>query len=174
MWLVAGYILTIPGANWLIQHVGTVCIPNGPCLIPVAPNVMAPSGVLLIGVALLLRDFVQRKHGAVWSLACIAAGTALSVLIAPPSLAIASGAAFAFGELADFAAFTPLYRNRFYLALIASCTVGSVIDSVLFLWLAFGNLDHIIGQLIGKIYAMLAYTIVRPLLGNQNRKLAQR
>ena len=83
MWLVASYILTIPAANWLIQHVGTVCVANGPCLIPVAPNIMAPSGVLLIGIALLLRDFVQRQYGAPWSLACIAAGTVLSVLIKP-------------------------------------------------------------------------------------------
>ena len=30
--------LTIPAANGLIGHVGTVCAPNGPCLIPVAPN----------------------------------------------------------------------------------------------------------------------------------------
>ena len=31
------FCLTIPAANWMIGHVGTVCVPNGPCLIPVAP-----------------------------------------------------------------------------------------------------------------------------------------
>jgi hypothetical protein len=37
--------LCIPAANWLIGHVGTSCMPNGgPCLIPVALNVVAPSG----------------------------------------------------------------------------------------------------------------------------------
>ena len=36
--------LTIPAANWMIGHLGTVCPPNGPCLIPVAPGLMAPSG----------------------------------------------------------------------------------------------------------------------------------
>ena len=50
------FCLTIPAANWMIGHVGTVCVPNGPCLIPVAPAIMAPSGVLMVGLALVLRD----------------------------------------------------------------------------------------------------------------------
>jgi len=45
------FALTIPTANWLIGNVGTVCIPDGPCLIPVGFGLMAPSGVLMIGVA---------------------------------------------------------------------------------------------------------------------------
>ena len=57
------FCLTIPAANWMIGHVGTVCVPNGPCLLPVAPGVMAPSGVLMIGIALVLRDLVQRRLG---------------------------------------------------------------------------------------------------------------
>ena len=172
MLLVICYILTIPVANWLIQHIGTVCIENGPCLIPVAPGILAPSGVLLIGVALLLRDLVQRRYGALWSLACVAVGTLLSFLIAPPTLALASGVAFLFSELADFAAFTPLYRRRFYTALIASCAAGAAVDSALFLWLAFGNLDHILGQLIGKIYAVVAYATLRPILDRYQRAAA--
>ena len=57
---------TIPLANWMIGAVGLVCVPQGPCLIPVAPGIMAPSGVLLIGLALVLRDLVQRRLGATW------------------------------------------------------------------------------------------------------------
>jgi hypothetical protein len=30
------FALTIPAANWLIGHAGTVCLRDGPCLIPVA------------------------------------------------------------------------------------------------------------------------------------------
>lgn len=44
----AAFIATIPAANWLIGNAGTVCAPNGPCLIPVAPGIMAPSGVLMM------------------------------------------------------------------------------------------------------------------------------
>ena len=53
--LISGYIATIPAANYMIGNVGTVCIPDGPCLIPVGFGVMAPSGVLMIGLALMLR-----------------------------------------------------------------------------------------------------------------------
>ena len=61
-----GFGLSIPAANWMIGNVGTVCVPEGPCLIPVAPGVMAPSGVVMIGLALVLRDLVQRRLGLRW------------------------------------------------------------------------------------------------------------
>ena len=51
----AAFALCIPAANWLIGNVGTFCVPKGPCLIPVAPGLTAPSGVLMIGLALVLR-----------------------------------------------------------------------------------------------------------------------
>jgi queuosine precursor transporter len=47
----------------MIGHVGAVCPPGGPCLNPVAPGVMTPSGVLMIGLALVLRDLVHRELG---------------------------------------------------------------------------------------------------------------
>lgn len=157
MLLIALYIGTIPAANCLIGHVGTVCVPEGPCLIPVAPGILAPSGVLMIGAALLLRDLVQRRYNKWLSLACIGAGAALSFLIAAPAIAVASGTAFLFSELVDFAAYTPLARKRFYIALIVSCLAGAVADSALFLWLAFGSLDHVAGQIIGKVYAVVIF-----------------
>ena len=44
------FCLTIPMANWMITNVGTVCTRDGPCLIPVAPGLLAPSGVLMVGI----------------------------------------------------------------------------------------------------------------------------
>ncbi|HET7381291.1 MAG TPA: VUT family protein, partial [Pseudolabrys sp.] len=70
------FCLTIPAANWMIGHVGTVCVPNDPCLVPVAPGMMAPSGVLMVGAALVLRDLVQRRLGVEFGLGAIAAGAA--------------------------------------------------------------------------------------------------
>ena len=46
--------LTIPAANWVIGNAGTVCVPNGPCLVPVWPGIMAPSGVLMVGLGLFM------------------------------------------------------------------------------------------------------------------------
>lgn len=158
----AAYLASVPLANWMIQHVGTVCTPHGPCLVPVAPGILAPSGVLTVGAALVLRDVLQRCLGLRWGLLAIALGTALSVLVAPPALVIASGAAFALSELADFAVYTPLQRRRLVTAVVASSVAGLVIDSVAFLWLAFGSLAFLPGQIIGKLWAVLiAVPLVR-------------
>ena len=151
----AAFIACIPIANWLIGNVGTVCIPRGPCLVPVAPGLMAPSGVLMIGLALVLRDLVQRRLGRSWSLGAIAVGAILSGAIAPPSLVIASAVAFFFSEFADFLVYTPLQRRRFVTAVMASSMVGLVVDSLIFLWLAFSSLEFLWGQVIGKAWMVL-------------------
>ena len=150
LFLVA-YIGSIPAANWLIQHVGTICEPEGPCLIPIAPGgLMAPSGVVLVGLALVLRDLVQRRLGVIFGLGAIVVGTALSAMLAPPHLVLASTLAFLLSEFVDFAVYTPLQRRGLVLAVLMSSLVGLVADSVLFLWLAFGSLNFLAGQIVGK------------------------
>lgn len=158
--LVAAYVATIPLANWMVQHVGTTCVPNGPCLLPVWPGVMAPSGVALAGLALVLRDLVQRRAGLVWSLAAIGLGVAVSAAIAPPALVLGSATAFLVSELADAAVYTPLQRRGLLVAVLASSAVGAVVDSVVFLRLAFGSLDHVEGQIIGKLWAVGAAALL--------------
>jgi queuosine precursor transporter len=150
------FALTIPAANWLIGHVGTACIaPLGPCVIPVAPGVTAPSGVMMVGAALVLRDLVQRRLGAAMSALAILAGAGISALVASPALIIASAVAFLLSELADLAVYTPLARRRLVAAVIASSCAGLVIDSIVFLWLAFGSLEFLPGQVIGKAWMVL-------------------
>jgi len=123
---------------------------------------MAPSGVLTVGAALVLRDVVQRCLGLRWGLAAIGLGTVLSVAVAPTALVVASGAAFSLSELADFAVYTPLQRRRLVTAVVASSVAGLVIDSVVFLWLAFGSLAFLPGQIVGKLWAVLfAVPLVR-------------
>jgi hypothetical protein len=152
----AAFALCIPAANWLIGNVGTFCVPDGPCLIPVAPGLTAPSGVLMIGLALVLRDLVQRSLGVKWAAGAILVGAALSAIFAPPALVVASAAAFLLSELADLAAYTPLQKKGLVLAVFASSVVGLVIDSAVFLYLAFGSLDYILGQIVGKAWMVLA------------------
>jgi hypothetical protein len=152
----AAFALTIPAANWLIGNAGTKCVPNGPCLIPVAPGLMAPSGVLMIGLALVLRDMVQRRLGVTAAAFAVLIGAALSAAVAPPALVVASAVAFLISEMADLAVYTPLQRRGLMLAVVASSLVGLVADSIVFLWLAFGSLDHLLGQVVGKAWMVLA------------------
>ena len=145
----------IPAANWMIGNVGAICVADGPCLIPVAPDLMAPSGVLMIGLALVLRDLVQRRLGRIWAVCAIVFGAVVSALLAPTALVVASGSAFLLSELADFAVYTPLQRRRLVLAVFLSSSVGLVIDSLVFLQLAFGSLEFLAGQIVGKAWMVL-------------------
>ena len=116
---------------------------------------MAPSGVLMIGLALVLRDLVQRRLGRGIALAAIVCGALLSGAVAPPQLVYASAAAFLLSELADFAVYTPLQSRGLILAVVSSSVVGLIADSLLFLWLAFGSLDFLAGQIVGKLWMVL-------------------
>ena len=157
--LAVAFLACIPAANWLIGHWGTVCIPAGPCLVPVGFGLMAPSGVLLIGAALALRDAVQEAHGRAVVLALVAAGAALSLAFSPPALAFASALAFLLSEIADWAVYDRLRRRGLALAVLASGLVGAVADSLLFSWLAFSAIAWAPGLVLAKLYASAAYAL---------------
>lgn len=157
------YIGTVVAANYFIGHVGHVSFPHGPHTIPVGFGYQAPSGVLWVGLAFTLRDFVQSNLGKRWTVGAIVAGAALSYLVAP-SFAVASGVAFLVSEALDFAVYTPLVdRGRTIPAIALSNTVGLLIDTFLFLWLAFHSLQFWQGQVIGKLWmTLLAVVVIVP------------
>lgn len=144
--LVLGFVGTVFAANWTLDHFGFVSVGFG---------LDAPAGVYWAGLAFTLRDLVQRTLGRRWVVAAIVAGALASALV-DLDLAKASGVAFLVSELADFAVYTPLAERRFLLAVILSNTVGAVIDSLLFLWLAFGSIDFWQGQVVGKSWVTVA------------------
>lgn len=146
----AAYVLTIIAANVAITLFG---------VIPIGFGLMAPAGVVFAGLAFTLRDAVQETAGRRWSIAAILLGAAVSALLSP-QLALASGAAFVASELADFAIYTPLRGRNWLAAVAASNTVGLVIDSALFLWLAFGNLEFLAGQVVAKVEVTLLTVLV--------------
>lgn len=149
------YAACIPLANWFIQHVGRVDVPGGPHVVDVGFGYAAPSGVLWIGLALVARDIVQRTLGRTATLAIIAIGAALSYAVAP-SLAWASAAAFVLGEFADFVIYTPLERRHLRLAVLLSGLVGALIDSLVFLHIAFGSTAYWQGNMLGKVWMSVA------------------
>lgn len=149
------FAATIPAANWLIAHVGTTCIPNGPCLIPVGFGLMAPSGVLLVGLALVLRDQIHEHAGWRAALAAVLMGGAISAILAPPAIALASVVAFVLAEIADALVYAPLRARGRHVAVLASGLVGAIVDSALFLAIAFGSLETLVGLVVAKLYASL-------------------
>src|SRR5262245_13024505 len=144
------YIATIFAANWAITTFG---------LVPVGFGLLAPAGVYFAGLAFTFRDLTQDGLGRRWTYAAILIGAALSGFLSGP-LAIASGVAFLSSETADFLVYTPR-RERHWLGAVApSTTVGLVVDSALFLWLAFGSLDFLIGQIVGKLWVTALAVVV--------------
>ena len=146
-----GYVATIILANWAIKAFGTVSVGFG---------LVAPAGVYFAGLAFTLRDLLQEAAGTRAVLASILVGTALSGFVST-NFAIASATAFLFSELADFAVYTPLRRRGWLAAVVASNAVGLLVDSLLFLWLAFGSLTYLSGQVLGKVWmTVLAVVLI--------------
>jgi uncharacterized PurR-regulated membrane protein YhhQ (DUF165 family) len=110
----------------------------------------------MAGLALVARDVVQRRLGLAWSVIAILIGGILSWFVAPPALVIASVAAFVLSELADLMVYTPLQRRGLVMAVVLSSVVGIVVDTLLFLSLAFGDLSFFWGQAVGKGWMVLA------------------
>src|SRR5688572_19373219 len=152
-----GYVATIFGANWAIANFG---------LVPVGFGFVAPAGVYFAGLAFTFRDLVQEYLGRVATVVAIAVGAALSALVSP-QFAVASGIAFLVSELLDFAVYTPLRSRNWLGAVAASNVVGFAADSALFLTLAFGSLEFLTGQLIGKAWMTALAVLVLWLIRRQ-------
>lgn len=138
----AAFLSTVVGANWSLATWG---------IVPIGMGLAAPAGVYAAGLAFTCRDMLHETAGRAWVIGAILAGAALSWWI-EPVFALASGAAFLASESADFLVYAPLRRRAWLRAVVASNIVGFTLDSALFLWLAFGSLDFLAGQLVGKAY----------------------
>lgn len=117
------FVGLVVAANWMTARYGMVAG-------------LVTAGTFAAGLVLLVRDWLQEAGGRWWVIGAIAAGALISVWMSSPALALASGAAFAVSELADFAVYTPLRQRSKAAAMVASNSVGAVVDSLLFLWLA--------------------------------------
>ena len=149
-WAVIAYLACIVGANAAIQHYG---------IIPVGFGLSAPAGVFFIGPALVFRDLVQWALGKFASLVTLAFGAAMSYAITDPHIATASAVAFAISELADFALFTWI-APRWSRAVLAGGIAGALLDSAVFLQIAFGSLAFMPGQVLGKAYGVALASVL--------------
>lgn len=150
--LLAGYVACVWLANWALERWGIVSIGFG---------MHGPAGLYFAGLTFGLRDGVQDTLGRKAVIGGIVVGAGLAYLIAP-AFAIASGVAFLVAETADFAVYTPLRQKEWGLAVLASNAVGAVVDSLLFLWLAFDWATAELlwrDQSIGKLYMAAPFVV---------------
>lgn len=122
-------------------------------------DIMLPAGTWFAGVSFTLRDFVDDLGGRKWVLAAIAAGGVLSLTFAP-SFALASTAAFLLSETIDWLVYRPLRQRGLVIAVTISNAIGSTIDSLLFLWLAFGTVTGWSSLTLAKIVMVLPFLLL--------------
>lgn len=157
----AVFVALIVASNWLTARYGLI-------------GGFVTAGTLAAGLTLAARDAVREGCGLYAALGCIAAGAAVSAVMAGPALAVASGAAFVLSELADTAVYEPLRRRSRTRALAWSNLVGSVVDSVLFLTLAgYSVWPAIVGQIVVKwascVVLLLVVGVARAVLRDRLR-----
>jgi uncharacterized PurR-regulated membrane protein YhhQ (DUF165 family) len=149
------FIATVFVANWSIKEFGVISVGFG---------LSAPAGVFAVGIAFTARDLIHETLGKWYVPPAILVGAALSwwleAGVTIPGgvvpLAVASGIAFLVAEGLDFAIYTPLRARGWLKAVATSNVVGLVADSALFLYLAFGSLDFLSGQVVAKGYMTVA------------------
>jgi uncharacterized PurR-regulated membrane protein YhhQ (DUF165 family) len=152
LFLTALYIALIVLVNWLFTVVPPVDMGGGDMWPPVA---------LIVGLIFVARDFAQRAIGH-WVLVAMLIAAVLSYYLADPFVAVASVAAFAISELADWLVYS-FTKKTFAQRILFSSILATPIDSVVFLgilgWLsAPGVLAMTASKMIG---ALIVWNMVR-------------
>ena len=114
-------------------------------------------------VAFLVTDLANRRFGPATARIVVFCGfviaVALSIWLATPRIAVASGSAFLLAQLLDVSVFDRLRNRVWWLPPLVSTVIGSGLDTVIFFGLAFSQAANIIGP--GDAFA----SELAPLLG---------
>ena len=120
-------------------------------------------GAFTYPVAFLVTDLANRRFGPGTARLVVFCGfviaVALSVWLATPRIAIASGSAFLLAQLLDVSIFDRLRNRIWWLPPLVSTIIGSGLDTLVFFGLAFSQAANLIGP--GDAFASEA----APLLG---------
>lgn len=153
LWLAVAFVALAIVANWLASKY-LITVP--------LTDYVVPAGVLCIGVALVIRDWLQQLVGFRKSVLLIPIAGGLSYVTAVgfgwtslQKIAVASVVAFLVSETVEAVLFQPLRNRSLSLGVALSATVGNLIDTWIFLTLAFGTSVVLIppymwGTVIGK------------------------
>jgi uncharacterized PurR-regulated membrane protein YhhQ (DUF165 family) len=125
---VAAMVVVVAGSNVAVQY-------------PI--NAWLTWGAFTYPIAFLITDLTNRRQGpaAARTVACVgfALAVALSVLVAGPRIALASGGAFLTSQLLDISVFNRLRRLSWWRAPLASSALASIWDTGVFFTLAFAG-----------------------------------
>ena len=128
---IAAMVAVVAAANVLVQHP----------LEAFGAGEWLTWGAFTYPLSFLVTDLTNRRFGAGQARRVVyvgfALGVALSVALATPRIALASGAAFLAGQLLDIRVFDRLRRQAWWRAPLVSSLLASALDTALFFSLAF-------------------------------------
>ena len=150
---VAAMVAIIAASNFLVQypvqgHLGAINLAD-----------LLTWGAFTYPVAFLVTDLTNRHFGPAGARLVVVCGFAvaviLSIWLATPRIAIASGTAFLVAQLLDISIFNRLRQGKWWQAPLFSSLVSSVLDTVIFFSLAFAApfaaLDTVFGREDGSL-----------------------
>lgn len=124
-------------------------------------------GAFTYPLAFLVNDLTNRRFGPQRARRVVLVGFALAVLLsvwlASPRIALASGSAFLAAQLLDISIFDRLRQGRWWRAPLVSTIIGSLLDTVLFFSIAFAAAFSFLDTALGRQDGSLAFDV--PLFG---------
>lgn len=131
-WLfpMAAMVVVVVASNWLVQY-------------PI--NDWLTWGAFTYPFSFLVTDLTNRRFGPQRARVVVYVGFALAVVlslaVATPRIALASGGAFLAAQLLDIAIFDRLRRQSWWRAPLISSLVASALDTAIFFGIAFAGED---------------------------------
>ncbi|WP_439816062.1 queuosine precursor transporter [Zavarzinia sp. CC-PAN008] len=122
-------------------------------------------GAFTYPLAFLVTDVTNRALGPQAARRAVYAGFAvavvLSIWLADPRIALASGTAFLLGQLLDISVFNRLRRQSWWRAPLVSSSLGSIADTALFFSLAFAGTEvPWVTLALGDLAVKLAFAVL--------------
>ncbi len=124
-------------------------------------------GAFTYPVAFLINDLANRRLGPAAARKVVFVGftlaVALSIWLATPRIAIASGTAFLVAQLLDTSIFDRLRQKAWWRAPLLSSVIGSILDTMLFFGLAFAPIFGFVDAMFGMEDGSLGFAV--PFMG---------
>lgn len=120
-------------------------------------------GAFTYPLAFLVNDLTNRRYGPAAARRVVYAGFAiavvLSIWLATPRIAIASGSAFLIAQLLDVQVFDRLREKTWWVAPLAGSIIGSIVDTVLFFSIAFSDRFAFLDTGLGREDESLGFAV---------------
>lgn len=158
---VAAMVAVVAASNFLVQF------PVQAQLGPINLADILTWGAFSYPVAFLITDLTNRNLGPARARLVVVCGfvvaVVLSVWLASPRIAIASGSAFLVAQLLDISIFDRLRRGKWWHAPLFSSLVSSALDTLIFFSLAMAPAFAVLDTMFGRADGSLAFPA--PFLG---------